>query len=111
MKYQDILPINRYEAEEAFASNNVERICYSMVSIAFYEQDWKWAQDKCLAFFLCNDYRISSLAATCLGHIARVHGKLEKSKVVKILESRMGNPEIAGFIEDALDDINMFVKM
>jgi len=106
--YQNIFPIDKASAENIFSSNDVEKICYAMVAIAFHEQDWKWVQDKCLHFLTSANPQISGLAATCLGHIARIHGQIEKGKVIPLLQSRLSNTNIAGRIEDALSDIEMF---
>ncbi|HEV2482493.1 MAG TPA: hypothetical protein VGS79_22670 [Puia sp.] len=108
-EYKQVHPVDKHSAEQAFASSDVEKICDAMVAVAFYEQDWKWAQDECLGFFKNENSDISGLAATCLGHIARVHRKLEKEKVIAVLRSRLEDAEIAGRIEDALDDIEQFV--
>jgi hypothetical protein len=110
MEYQEITPITKQEAEKAFSSNDSEKICTALVAISFYEEDWKWAQDKCLGFLESEGYEFSSLAATCLGHIARVHGKLEKDKVMQALNRHINDPKISGYIEDAIGDINMFLK-
>ena len=106
--YENIIPINKQEAELAFSSTDVEKICNAMVSIAFFEQDWKWAQDKFLSFLENSNSVVSGLAATCLGHLARIHRNLEKVKVVEALRTQLKNPDIAGRIHDALADIQQF---
>jgi hypothetical protein len=108
MEYQNISPINREEAEKIFNSKDAEKICDAMVSVAFFEPNWKWAQDKFLSFLSNNDPLISGLAATCLGHLARIHRQIEKNKVVEALKDRLKDKRIAGRIEDALSDINIF---
>ena len=37
--YQHIFTIDKASVERLFSSNDVEKICYTMVAIAFYEQD------------------------------------------------------------------------
>ncbi|WP_167080781.1 hypothetical protein [Massilia aquatica] len=51
---------------------------------------------------------IAGVSATCLGHIARIHRKLEKEKVIAALRMKLDRSEIAGVVEDALDDISTF---
>lgn len=109
-KYHNVFPLNKDSAERMFASNDVEKICNALLAIAFHEKDWKWAQDKCLAFFFSDNPDISGLAATCLGHIARIHHQIEKDKVISILRGKLGDRRIAGRIEDAIDDIEMFTN-
>jgi hypothetical protein len=44
MSYQDSQRMSKQAAEEAFASTEVKCICEALLSIAFYESDWKWVQ-------------------------------------------------------------------
>lgn len=109
MKYHNITPVNKQLAQEIFESKNISEICDALVSVTFHEHDFYWAQEKCLCFLQSPDAEISGLAATCLGHLARIHAKLDKEKVVHALTLRQNDPEISGRIQDALDDIEMFV--
>ena len=56
-------------------AKSTEQICQALVSIAFYEQDWPWVQEQCLVLLSNKASAIRGLAATCLGHIARMHGQ------------------------------------
>lgn len=47
-KYRNSKPIQKEVANSLFKSNDHEDITNAMVSVAFYETDWKWAQDKFL---------------------------------------------------------------
>lgn len=102
--------MSKQAAEKAFASTKVKYICDALVSITFYESDWKWVQNKCLDFLNDENSEIRGLAATCLGHLARIHRKLEKEKVLSALHDQLDDCAISGQIEDALDDINMFLQ-
>lgn len=108
MQFQQISPISKAEAIAAFESGNSNQICNALVSIACCESDWRWAQEKCLHFLENEDPEISGLAATCLGHIARVQKTLDKERVVAALRKQLKNPDIAGQVEDALEDIGLF---
>ena len=109
--FRDVPSMKRASLDAAFTSNDVEQICGALVSMAYHEHDWQWAQEKCLSFLQDSDIRISGLAATCLGHIARIHHHLDKEKVMLSLrEMARVAPEISGRIEDALDDIEIFVR-
>lgn len=108
--YQNITPIERNIAEEIFKSSNKEAIINAMVSVAFFEKDWHWAQEKFIELFNHQNIDICCMAATCLGHIVRIHHKIEKDKILKLFESRKNDRELAGCISDAIDDINMFIK-
>lgn len=109
-KYQNYQPIDRKVAEDAFASRDAKNICEALVSVALNDPDWRWAQNQCLYFLGNKSPEIRGLAATCLGHIARVHRQLEKEKVLSALREHLNDDPILGRVEDALDDIGMFLK-
>ncbi len=102
-------PMNKALIEKMLSSGNVEEICNALVSIAFYESDWKWAQEKFLDLLDDDNPKISGISATCLGHIARIHRKLDKERVISILRNKIGISAISGRVQDALDDIEIFV--
>ena len=106
-KYQEVNPIEKSKAEDIFLSGDKNQICNTMVSVAFHEEDWRWAQEKFIEFFFNSDPDISGLAATCLGHLARIHRNIEKERVLQILRSAVYK-EIEGRVDDAIDDIEMF---
>ena len=110
MKYKAPEAIPKQDAEALFESAQPEIICQALVSLAFYEPDWKWVQDKCLFFIQEKNPSVRRVAATCLGHVARIHGRLEKDKVVKELRLHMNDHELIESLEDALNDIEMFAK-
>jgi hypothetical protein len=109
-EYHPIEPIDKESAEKVFASGDINLICRTLVAVTFCETDWRWVQNTCLSFLDHQDPQASGLAATCLGHLARIHGKLDKAKVVSALKKHSGNKAIAGRIKDALDDISIFLK-
>lgn len=110
MKYQDFQPISKQDIEKAFASSDVKRICKALLSVALNDPDWKWAQNQCLDFLGNESSDVRGLAATCLGHIARIHGQLDKDKVIIALREHLDDNIISGKIEDALDDIDIFLQ-
>lgn len=106
--YENVEPIDREEAERIFASSDVNKVAHTLVAVAFFEQDWKWVQNKCLLFLDNVNSDIRGVAATCLGHIARVHRVLEKDKVIQALSRHLTDIAIKGQVQDAIDDINQF---
>jgi hypothetical protein len=107
-EYDEVTQITKDAAMEAFASDDIERVCKALVSVAFHETDWRWAQERCLEFLANENENVSGLAATCLGHIARIRGMVDKPRVIAALRARLRDPRIAGQVEDALHDIEMF---
>jgi hypothetical protein len=110
MLYKAPQPMDRTEAERIFAGNDEFQICNALVSITFYDPDWKWVQALCLRFLETpgTSKGVRSLAATCLGHVARIHRTIDLDIVVPLLESLLDDPEM-GTAGDALDDIRVFI--
>ena len=110
MNYQYSQTYNKRVLEKAFASRDVKNICEALVSVALNDSDWRWAQNKCLEFLSNESPDVRGLAATCLGHIARIHRQLDKEKVLIALREHLDDNIISGQIADALDDIDMFLR-
>lgn len=110
MEYRKPTPIGKVEAAKVFEAHNLEEICSTLVRVAFYEPDYEWAQDRCLEFCEHFDDEVKGVAVTCLGHIARIHRRLDMEKVKPVLDTLMRDPIIAGRAADALSDIEIFIR-
>jgi hypothetical protein len=55
-----------------------------------------------------SDPWVRGVAATCAGHIARLHGALDTNRIVPLIERLASDPRTIGRVEDALEDIEMF---
>lgn len=71
--------------------------------------DWEWVQDIYLNFVNDKDIWVASAAIGGLGDLARIHGHIDKKRVVKsLLNLANSREELRGKINDAVDDIDMF---
>jgi hypothetical protein len=103
-------PISHDDAERVFTSGTPLQICETLAAIALNDDDWKWSQTQCLHFLNYGDPNVRGLAATCLGHIARIHHKLDTEIIIPALEEQLFDPIVGGQVSDALDDIRMFIQ-
>lgn len=110
MEYQDVKPISRQEALYAFSSGSSEAIADALIRVVFHDPDWRWVQNLCLEYTKHRDKPIVFLAITCFGHLARIHRRLDLDRVLPILEKLGKDEETAGRVEDALDDIRIFLS-
>ena len=110
MRYEEPRPITRNEADSVFATNDPLKVCDALVRITFFDRDWRWVQERCLRLARQSDPDIRGCAATCLGHLARIHRVLDVEKVIPVLEELLMDPELAGRAEDALNDLKMFLS-
>jgi len=83
----------------------------AMVGCALYgDGDWKESQELYLALLDHDDHQVQRLAATCLGHLARVYRRLDEQRVVAALRRAGERPHVSGTAGDALDDIESFLN-
>jgi hypothetical protein len=94
--YEQPRPLSREEAEAAFATDMADAICIALVSLAFYDPDWRWVQDQLLRFVTHSDGNIRMAAAVCFGHLARIHRQLDWRVVVPLLQQLMRDDRYAG---------------
>ena len=97
--------------EILLCDEDIDFCCRLLLKLTFDCDDWKWIQDVCTDIINSNrEKNICGLAVTCIGHLARIHRKIEKERIFELFEQQKDNPYISGRIEDAIDDINRFVK-
>jgi hypothetical protein len=108
VKFHDVVPISRSEALSAFSGGDVPAIADALVRVAFHDEDWRWAQARCLEFVSNDDATLRGVAATCLGHVARIHRRIDLDAVMPAINVLMNDPENAGRARDALDDIEQY---
>lgn len=111
MKYHEIFPMGRPELEALMESGNENAIVEALLSAAYFDPDWRWVQGTCLRFLDHTDAGVRANAATCLGHIARIHKNLDLDVVLPKLSSLKGDVATRPWIEDALEDIHFFLRV
>ena len=110
MKYEEPKSTSKAEAEHAFATNDLYKLREALVAVALSEEDWRWVQERCLEFTSHEDFTVRAIAATCLGHVARIHRQIDLDRVMPRLTLLQKDPETAIYAEDAISDVEMFVK-
>jgi hypothetical protein len=91
-------------------SGSPTEICATLLAASLNEEeDWEWVQEQCLEFLCHPTFEIRSLAATCLGHMARIHRKLDREIVLPALKECLDDEGMDKSIEGALADIYKYV--
>lgn len=109
-EYQKISPIPRDEAEIIIQQGFPEAIALTLVRLAYHDPDWRWVQNLCIALSSHPDKWVRRTCVTCFGHLARIHGYIDKQKVMPVLNQLLQDPDVKGEAEDALEDLKVFLK-
>ena len=106
--YEEPPPAFAAEVRAALsAGEQPSRVSALLVGAALHDPDWQTVQDLCLEL-LDGDPTIAATAVTCLGHLARLHGEIDKDRVLPALAALADHPVIGKRAPDAIDDIDMF---
>jgi len=109
MEYEDLNSISRTDALRELDSGDPERSCRALVRIALHEPESAWVEPLILRFMNDNDPFVRGLAATCAGHLARIHRKIDDHNIVETLRQMLTEPATSGRANDALEDIEIYV--
>jgi hypothetical protein len=110
MIYEEIGPITREAAEVAFRGGDPMESVKALLSLAYHDPDWRWVQERCLEMLKHPSETVRGAAVISLGHLARIHRTLDLGIVVPALEAVRCDAALAGKVEDAFDDIAVFVR-
>ena len=110
MKYRAVVQRDREELEILLRSSNQQDVQEALLSAAYYDPDWKWVQGKCITLSHHPGHRMRQMAATCLGHLARLHRQLDLGTVLQRLAELKNDPLARASVEEALNDIRFYLK-
>jgi hypothetical protein len=98
------------DVRQALKSGMPSRDIASLLVGAALNPDATEVQSLCTDLLVGPDCELAAVAATCLGHLARIHGFLDDaSGVMELLTNALGDPITAGHADDALDDLETFL--
>jgi hypothetical protein len=109
MQYVPVLRHSRVELDAAFRSGVPSIIHDALISAAYWDEDWQWAQDQCLLFADHSSDIVRTGAAYALGLIAVFHAKLDMDRVVPVLRRLSEDPVVRPHAETSLEDIEHFI--
>jgi hypothetical protein len=107
--YEEPGDATRADLESALASGDERETARALVGLVFHDDDCQWCQGKCLELLDHPSPAIRRIAVTCLGHIARIHRRLDVVTVMPALQRMRSDADLAGVVDDAVSDIETFV--
>lgn len=100
--------MTRGEYERIRTEGTADDLCAALVGLVFHEPSLPYARDECLRLSREGPPDIRIMAATCLGHLARIHGRLDSEAVLPALRTLLDDPRTRGAAENAIEDIALF---
>ena len=112
MKYEVIKPTSKAEVESAISANDPGELLYAVLSAALNSDDQRWAEGVCLRLSNHEHFNVRGNAIQGLGHIARIHGRLNEIKVKPVIEAAFKDQSdyVRGQADNAADDVEFFLK-
>ena len=107
--YHDPEPLDRATAERLLASVDPDVVTETLISIALHEADWRWVAARCAEAATHPSPQVRAAVPTCFGHLARIHRVIDWAIVELVLARLSADPDLAGRIEDARDDLEVFL--
>jgi len=101
---------SRSDLERELTASDPLQVCGALVSAALHDSDWRWVLSECVRLSRHPHPEVRGLAASCIGHIARIHHAIDLTVAEETLArlERDDDRSVAGRVQDARDDIVQF---
>jgi hypothetical protein len=109
VKYHEVFQMSRVELEPLIVNGNETAIIEALLSAAWCDPDWQWVLGVCFGLLGHANLGMRANAATCLGHLARIHKMLDLELVRPKLLAVKGDAAVRPCVVDALEDIHFFL--
>jgi hypothetical protein len=112
LEYVVIKRLSQEEVESAILRNIPEELTRAVLSAALHSDNPGWAEEICLKLTNHESINVRCNAIQGFGHIARIHGRLNESKVKPIIEAALKdeNYYLRGEADDTADDVEVYLK-
>jgi len=107
--YEEPKNIDKSEFLKIVASGVIVLICDAIVRAAHFINDYDWLLQQYKLLLEYQDLEVRGVTVTCIGHLARLNEHARKDELLGILEPLMSDNDLAGKVEDAIDDVNTFL--
>jgi hypothetical protein len=92
-EYRPIKAWTHEAVEEALAANDPDLLLHAVIAVSTTEFDWRFAQSLCVRLASHEHCNVRGNAVLGFGHIARVHGHLERAVVQPIISAALHDEE------------------
>ena len=112
LKYDSVELWTHELIDRALIEDDPDVLLRIVVGVSMYEEDQHYAEALCLRLSAHPHFNVRGNAILGFGHIARVHGKLDRGKVHPIIQSGLSDPSeyVRGQACGAKEDTEHFLK-
>jgi hypothetical protein len=111
MRYEPIPELTRAEVEAAVERDDPGELLYAVLAAALYADDPAWAEGVCLRAASHRDPNVRGNAVLGFGHLARLHGRLDRLRVEPVIAAALDDPDpyVRGHAHNAAGDVSHFL--
>jgi len=109
LNYAPVKRRTRDEILSSLSSGKAQEIRDALISAAYWDDDWRWAQQQLVKFAEHEDDLVLWAVIAGVGFIAAFHGEIDKKTVLPILNRLKERAALAGYVEETLAEIDHFV--
>lgn len=107
MKYEEIPDLSREEIERDLMSDDEYANSVALLSASMHDPDHEWVQSKCIDFLRTPSFNRRYAALVSLGHLVRLHGRLDTDTILPLLNDVEADPGLAYDVELLRHDIKV----
>jgi len=107
--YNEPKKIDKSEFLEAIVSGRETLMCDAIVRAVHFIDDYDWLLREFTSLLEYPNMEVRGVTVTCIGHLARLNENAKKDDLLVILEPLLSDSDLAGRVEDAIDDVNAFL--
>ncbi|MEW4369377.1 CPCC family cysteine-rich protein [Paenibacillus kandeliae] len=100
------------ETLQMLQSSDPKQMVDGLLALSLHAPDGAFAQHMMLRYVQHDNENVRGIAILGLGHIARIHGTVDKERVLPIVEQALQDRSefVRGHADAAMDDIQLFCK-
>ncbi len=109
MNYAPVQRRNREDILTSLSNGGSQDIRNALISAAYWDDDWRWAQGQLLRFAEHDDDLVLWAVVAGLGFIAAFHGEIDEATALPVLDRLKTRAKLASDVEETLAEIDHFV--
>jgi hypothetical protein len=109
LNYAPVQRLTREEILTSLSSGGSQEIRDALISAAYWDDDWRWAQRQLMQFADHDDDLVLWAVVAGLGFIAAFHGEIDEEIVLPVLNRLKKRAALESDVEETQAEIDHFV--